>query len=207
MLSNSLKDQSTSQLEQSLQAVISNTADEIARASAILYELRERKIWHNAMKTDLLKWFVEIHMERLHPEFVMMFAGTPTYVRAALGSSLKQQKEWADGGEVRIAEVNAHYEVVETKKPFFRLDAKDLNTAFNDGKIRPMTEQRKIAEKRIAPIAPSEKPKQERVRAHIEDEAIVINGTKYRIGELKAPLLALGYRLVRTQDQTQEASA
>lgn len=196
-MTNSLKNVSTAELQKSLRDDVASASGSIVAACAKLYELNERKVFDPHMQSGALKWFREIHTEKLDADFVLMFAGAPSLIRAAVGSSLKDQRIWAKGGEIRLAETNAAYEVVETSKPLHRMNSIDLKVAFNAGKPRPMKEQFNIVRKSLQPIAPVTSPKSERVRADVKDESFVIKGTKYRMGEFKEAAAALGYRLTR----------
>lgn len=197
---NSLKSTTTDALMQELASIQSGQAEGILRASAILCELRDRKTFHPAMKTAILRWFAEIHAEKLHPQFVIMFAGVQTLIKAAVGTPLDKQEAWAAGGDVDIAEVNTAYQVVEAKKPLIRFTPTDIKTAFCERGLRPMPEQKLIVEQRIHAAQAVIGAPESRVKADVKAGVLLIAGLRLRPGELIEAMQALGYMVRQMQD-------
>jgi hypothetical protein len=195
---NSLKDTSTDALLHELSLIQAGHADGIRRASAILCELRDRKKFHPAMNTSILRWFAEIHAEKLHPEFVIMFSGLRPVIKAAISAPLADQAIWAKGGSITIAEINAAREVVEVAKPIIRMTKRDLSVAFGPDGVRPITEQVEIARKELGPV-PAKAKAVAKFHADPITRTITLRGEVFQVDELRAALADLGLAIVKRE--------
>ena len=194
-MKNSLKDVATSDLVSELANLIGQKTEMIVQACAILAELRARRIDHPAMKNAVLKWFQSINGGRLDAHFVYTFAGVQSLVQAAVGTPLKMQRQWADGANVKLKEVNAAFEIVEVEKPLIRFSRGDIANVFGPAGLRPLAEQEQLLRSKLANVAANSAPKFERVRADVKQGVLIIGSKRLRLVEFRDALRALGWRL------------
>lgn len=194
-MNNSLKDVPTTDLVSELATLTGQKSDLIIRACAILAELRARRVDHPAMKNGILKWFEAINAGKLDTHFVYTFAGVQSLIKAAIGAPLPLQRQWADGANVTLKEVNAAFEIVEVEKPLIRFSATDISNVFGPAGVRPLAEQEQRLRSKLANVAASPAPKIARVRADVKEGVLIIGTKRLRIVEFRDALKALGWRL------------
>ena len=196
-MKNSLQSISTLNLVNEISLIKMQEAAGIIRICQILEELVDRKVNHDLLNSPICRWFREINSEMLHPEFVVAFCDRRQLIKAVCGMSLSEQQFWATGGALSLSELNESYEIETVTKPLSRFSVTNINTVFNNGKIRSTQEQEKILREKVHNIAKTKAPKLARVRADTEKNCLLIGGKDIKIGELKEPLLALGFELTR----------
>ena len=194
-MKNSLQSISTLNLVNEISLIKMQEAAGIIRICQILEELVDRKVNHDLLNSPICRWFREINSEMLHPEFVVAFCDRRQLIKAVCGMSLSEQQFWATGGALSLSELNESYEIETVTKPLSRFSVTNIKTVFNNGKIRSTQEQEKILREKVHNIAKTKVPKLARVRADTEKNCLLIGGKDIKIGELKEPLLALGFEL------------
>lgn len=203
-MNNSLKDAATSDLVSELATLIGQKTDLIVRACAILAELRARRVDHPAMKNGVLKWFQSINAGKLDAHFFYTFAGVQSLIQAVVGTPLKLQRQWADGSNVTLKEVNAAFEIVEVEKPLIRFSRGDIANVFGPAGVRALAEQEKLLRSKLANVAASPAPKVERVRADVKEGVLIIGSKRLRLVEFRDALRALGWYLHKIEDRGEE---
>lgn len=196
-MGNNLTNVPTTQLIKVLERMNQGFVEQLIKGAAILCEIRNRKEWHIYMKNGLFRYYSEIHHEKLHPQFAMMFSGYRVVIDAVIGTPLSLQLEWALGGEVDLVEVSDAYQAVEVRKPLMRFGVSDLETAFGPQGLRTIEEQRVIVQHRVANIAPAQDADGPKIRADTKEGVLLIRRARINPLDLREALRDLGWKLVR----------
>ncbi|MDG1315019.1 MAG: hypothetical protein P8P29_05790 [Flavobacteriaceae bacterium] len=196
-MKNSLQEITTNNLFAEIANIKIQEAAGITRICQILSELVERKTNHPLLNNPITRWFREINSEKLHPEFAMAFCSQPMLIKSVIGLKLSQQQHLAAGGKISMVELDASYELKTVEKELTRFSATDIRTVFNFGKIRSIKSQEQKLQEKLKNISKTETPKLSRVRSDTEKNCLLISGKDIKIGELKEPLKAIGFKLIR----------
>lgn len=188
----------TAELYAALAATVDQTSTAIVAASEILLELRKRGENHPLMREGVFVWFEHIAAGQLSPKAALAFAGVNSVIRKLVGLDTALQDRIADGEEIPVAELDSTGKIVRSQKPILRMDQAQLDRAFDASKLRPLPAQEKMLRSEQARDAASPKTaKKERITADQESGVLRVANTKIAPEELREPLRALGFRLIR----------
>ena len=189
----------TDQLYEMLQAATMETARNISTVCDILFALAERGERHTLMRNSTFRWYREVARGELAPEAIMAFAGLNAILTRLVGIPLGQQRQFADGEPLPVAEKNLTTGDVETSvRPLVQMSMHQLDQVFEaPGKLRSLTQQKKQALKGDAPAKMSGAPAEPLFTADELTGEIVCGSLRFKPGRIRRALGRLGYKLVK----------
>jgi hypothetical protein len=192
--SNSLNNTSTNDIRAELDQIVSDTAEWMERAAALLVELRRRRENHPLMQSNVLRFFKLIDNRRLSAEAVLAVGGNRNLVRALEKLPLAEQVRVAKDQPVQVVEISPEGKEVIAQRSIGHLSQSALDRVFGPDGIRSIQEQREMLG------AP---PDRERVDGIIVDRSarkIIIGRKQFSPLELAGALKALGYEVRRVTE-------
>lgn len=187
-------DMSTEELLDAIDSIRALSVEVVEYLSAVLAELRKRRIPHHFFNDRILSFWQEISGNQLAAEAAIGLANRPM-IKAVLPLRQKEQIEIAHGKEVAVATVDGRSEHM----PIHRMDGPTLKRAFGPNGIRSIKAQADMIRE------------ENRVERHgaitvLPDEvALKIGNQKIKPEELRGPLMALGYSLNLSRNSDRKA--
>lgn len=188
-----------------LATVVDGTVKGIKRASEILVELKKRGEHSAYARGAVLSQYENIASGKLTALAAMTFANTPSIVERLIGLPAKVQDGIACGDPIPVADTDAFGSVVKTEKVVTRMTSRDLDLAFDGGKLRDVKEQERILRKDVSAVKPRQP--NERILVDPSKSKLVFGNMKVGPEELREPLRKLGFRLVRIKPETDQEAA
>lgn len=174
----------------------------LKRWSALLAELKRRRVSNIMFNHPVLKFWESISNQSLNAEAAVLLADKSDgkMIKAVLPLQPDEQLNIAHGALIPVATVTDSGDIKSDDMPIFRMDAKTLNMAFGPEGVRTVYDQAQMIK---------EEGKIERI-GHItvlRDEVMLkIGNQKIKPEELRGPLMALGYRLDLSRSVQDKAS-
>lgn len=192
---------STEEIHAEIEGFKSLAVNVLKRWSALLAELKRRRVPNIMFSHPVLKFWESINNQSLDAEAAVLLADKQggRMIRAVLPLPPKQQVAVARGEPVAVAAVTDAGEIKSDDVPIFRMDQPMLKRAFGPHGIRPVHEQAEMIR---------EAGKAARIGAItvLRDEQVLkIGNQKIRPEDLKGPLAALGYSLDLARNATERA--
>lgn len=188
----SLKNKSTTDLQSELDKIAQNLAEHVARASDILTELRNRKVFHPFMRTSILRHHAAISNGTLSPTAVIALGGNLHLIEAIKPLPTAHQEAFANGDGVDIAEMKPDGEIVTITRPIVELSASALKRVFGPNGVRSISEQKALMGNR------QDRTRIDGIIVDKDQPALIFGRKRVRPHELIGPLKALGYELKKT---------
>lgn len=173
----------------------------LKRWSALLAELKRRRVPNIMFNHPVLKFWESINDQSLDAEAAVLLADKREgkMIKAVLPLPPKQQVSIARGEPVPVATIAASGEIKSDDVPIFRMDQPTLKRAFGPEGIRPVHEQADMirAEGKVERMGA--------ITVLRDQQALKIGNQVIRPEDLKGPLAALGYSLDLARNATAKA--
>jgi len=173
----------------------------LKRWSALLAELKRRRVPNIMFNHPVLKFWESINDQSLDAEAAVLLADKRDgrMIKSVLPLPPKKQVAIARGEPVPVATVADTGEIKSDDVPIFRMDAPTLKRAFGPEGIRPVHVQADMirAEGKIERMGA--------ITVLRDEQALKIGNQKIRPEDLKGPLAALGYTLDLSRNATSKA--
>lgn len=188
------------QLTIKLRALLTDTSRNLYDICCILMEQYNRGELDPSMRQGVFKWFPQIARGELDPLAAYTLDGMDARVRSMVGLPLEEQRRLANGGTVTVASLTREGKVIAEDKALYQISARDFETVFDSGKVRPFLAQKAIITKRPKPTPGvahrSNVPIDIRVDARTEE--IIIGQLRVPALDIATALRKLGFRVERT---------
>ena len=188
------------QLRSQLANQIALTAESLLSAAAIWTELMRRGVDLGAFRSGLAFYLPKIARRELAPEAVVTFAGQRTLLQSMIGMPLDQQRRFAAGDAIEIAEEDGNGKVALQQRRLAELSLKEVLLAIGDGRVRSFAEQRRSLLQNASEPTRQRRSTGSVVRIRAVGGLIHIGRTRLDPLDLAAALKTLGFELVRKLD-------
>lgn len=176
---------------------VGKTTEAMIECCEALAEYKRRGELHPLMYQGFFKWFEPIAAGTINPTIVTVFSGEDHIISKFIGMPMKQQNDVINNDfKVKLVQTNNKDELVEIEKPIEKLNRRQFEQVFDDGKIRSFTQQAKIV-KAPPPKLPAPAPP---AMADKKGGFLVIYGKYIELQHLIEPLSELDFVIVRKSE-------
>jgi len=187
---------SNQELDQLFAESLTNTAKGLHIMALCFSEKLRRGLPTPDIRSGILIYIPAIAQGKLAAEAVVTFAGMPSVINRLKGMNLEEQRKFAAGKRIEVAERDENGEIVFEKKPLALLTCKQVIRAIDFGQVRSRPAQINSLKNEV--ITTRRPPKQKRkVKISVDKDTgtLIVHGIKVEVVALESSLIKLGYRL------------
>ena len=185
------------QLREELAGQIALTATSLLRAAEIWSELQRRGVDMSALRSGLAQYLPRIASQELAAEAVVTFAGQYTLLRRLSGMPLADQRRYASGEWIELAERDERGRIVRAERRLAELSGREVVLAIENGRVRSIAEQKSSLALQANQPSRIRRRAGSVVRISAQNGLLHIGLTRLEPLDLTAALKALGFDLVR----------
>ena len=188
---------SNEELRAELAQQLALTAASLMRAAAIWTELQRRGVDLAALRSGLAHYLPRIARGELAPEAVVAFAGQRMLLQHLAGMPLADQRRYAAGEPITVAEVDSEGQIVGVQRQLVELTAREVMVALGDGRVRSLKDQTRTLARQTAKPTTRRKVSGSTARVTARDGLVHIGRIRLDPLDLTPALRALGFDLTR----------
>ena len=185
------------QLRVELAKQISLTSSSLMRAAEIWTELQRRGVDMSAFRSGLALYLPRIARLELAAESVVTFAGQRKLLQHLVGMPLEDQRRYAAGEPVKVAERDESGRVVELTRRLTELSGREVDQVLGQGRIRSMSEQKSSLAHADGQPTRIRRRAGSSARVLARDGLLHVGRVRLEPLDLAIALKALGFDLVR----------
>ncbi len=185
------------QLRHELGVQIALTADALFIAARIWIELQRRGVDMSALRSGLGRYLPLIARSELAPEAVVSFAGQRKLLQCLVGMPLEDQRRYAAGKPIELAERDEAGRMVMVSRRFTELSGREVMLAVDQGRVRSGAEQRSSLARQAEQPTRIRRRSGSVVQVAAKNGLLQIGRTRLEPLDLAVALRVLGFELVR----------